>query len=126
VHRAQQQVRDFHRARDLRRPDEFDPDYRILDDVYLWHIREEVEELESALVPGNDITGIVDALCDIIYLVYGAAVSCGIDLEPYFEEVHRANMEKCQGAVNGEGRQTKPEGWSPPNLRAIFDREFKQ
>mmetsp|Transcript_6827 Transcript_6827/g.19138 ORF Transcript_6827/g.19138 Transcript_6827/m.19138 type:complete len:266 (-) Transcript_6827:61-858(-) len=56
-------------------------------------IREEVQELEDALV-SKDFDGTVDALADILYVVYGAGVSLGVDLDAAFDIVHRSNMSK--------------------------------
>ena len=39
----------------------------------------------------------IDALADILYVVYGAGASFGIDLDKAFDIVHRSNMSKlCQ------------------------------
>jgi hypothetical protein len=54
-------------------------------------IREENFELER---DGNDIVGAADAIGDLLYVVFGAAVAYGIDIEPVFAEIHRSNMSK--------------------------------
>ena len=40
------------------------------------------------------MTETIDALTDILYVVYGAGVSFGIDLNRAFEIVHSSNMSK--------------------------------
>ena len=71
----------------------------------------------------NDIVEIADALADIIYIACGTAVSYGIPLDKVFEEVHRSNMAKL---VDGKvirregGKIQKPEGWTPPDIKAIL------
>lgn len=56
-------------------------------------IEEETEELAQALFDQN-LTETADALADLLYVVLGTAVACGLDLEPIFEEVHRSNESK--------------------------------
>ena len=56
-------------------------------------ILEETKELTDA-VRDNDFVEIVDALADILYVVYGAGTSFGIDLDRAFDIVHRSNMTK--------------------------------
>lgn len=56
-------------------------------------IREEMRELEDA-VKTHDYTETVDALSDILYVVYGMGVSIGIDLDAAFDIVHSSNMSK--------------------------------
>ena len=56
-------------------------------------IREEVQELEDA-VSQKDMTETVDALADILYVVYGAGASFGIDMDKAFDIVHSSNMSK--------------------------------
>ena len=56
-------------------------------------ILEETKELQDA-ISTNDFTEVVDALSDILYVVYGAGASFGIDLDKTFDIVHRSNMSK--------------------------------
>lgn len=58
----------------------------------------------------------IDALCDLTYVTMGAAVEMGVDLVPFFREVHRSNMDKTGGATNESGKTLKPEGWKPPRI----------
>lgn len=97
-------------------------------------IREEVlDELFPAMDRG-DLVEIADALADVLYVVYGTAVSFGIDMEPISDEVHRSNMTKFStvGAyvktcdetgksLKDEGGKTlKPPCYEPPQLAAIL------
>ena len=54
------------------------------------------EEFEEYLTGenNNDIVEIADALGDMLYIIYGTAVSYGIPIEQVFEEIHRSNMSK--------------------------------
>lgn len=56
-------------------------------------ITEECQELVDA-VQENNFTEIVDALADILYVVYGAGSSFGVDLNKAFDIVHSSNMSK--------------------------------
>lgn len=89
-------------------------------------IREEVDELESALEK-KDWIEVIDALCDLLYVTYGAASSLGVDIEPFFEEVHRSNMSKLgldgKPVKREDGKVIKGENYSPPDLAAVMRRE---
>lgn len=64
-----------------------------------------------------DLTEAVDGLCDLIYVAYGTAEAIGIDLEPFFNLVHAANMAKEDRAVDAHGKRGgKPTGWVDPKL----------
>jgi len=56
-------------------------------------IHEEVREFDNALINTN-IVELTDALCDILYVVYGCGLAFGIPLDKCFEEVHRSNLSK--------------------------------
>jgi predicted HAD superfamily Cof-like phosphohydrolase len=56
-------------------------------------IKEEVQELEDA-VKNNDMTETLDALSDILYVVYGMGAAFGLDLDEAMGLVHESNMTK--------------------------------
>ena len=62
----------------------------------------------------------IDGYCDLIYVVLGAAVTDGIDLDPFFTEVHRANIAKLGGGMREDGKFLKPDGWQPPDHERIL------
>lgn len=62
-------------------------------DLRLKLIKEEVGELEEAIKEKN-FTEVIDALSDILYVVYGAGSSFGINLDETFNLVHASNMSK--------------------------------
>lgn len=64
-----------------------------LTDFRLSLIEEEFRELKDA-VKDNNMTEVIDALADILYVVYGMGVSFGIDLDKAFKIVHESNMSK--------------------------------
>lgn len=116
MHRAQWDVMDFHRALDIpvgetpliRRPE-----------LRVKLIREESKELCQAIEDG-DLIEAIDGMCDLLVVTYGAAVEFGIDLEPFWIEVHKTNMAKRGGPTREDGKKLKPPGWQPPNLAPIL------
>ena len=60
---------------------------------------EESAEFATAMAEG-DLVALADALADLVYVAYGAAVTYGIDLDAALLEVHRSNMTK----VGDDGR----------------------
>lgn len=71
-------------------------------------IDEERGELRAALAAGNLIET-ADAIADLLYVVYGTAVACGIDIDKVFEEVHRSNMSKLWTMTELVALDDKPE-----------------
>lgn len=51
-----------------------------------------------------------------------ASQAIGVDLRPFFKEVHRTNMNKLKGPKREDGKQLKPEGWKPPRIAAMYNR----
>jgi predicted HAD superfamily Cof-like phosphohydrolase len=86
-------------------------------------LQEELEELTDALSQG-DIVSVADALGDVVYVVYGTAVTLGVDLDAVVAEVHRANMSKL--GPNGEpmcradGKVLKGPDYQPPDIAAAL------
>ena len=77
------------------------------------------DELQAALGQ-KDVAAVAKELADLLYVVYGTAVSCGIDLEPVFREVHRSNMTKVGGHKRADGKWVKPPGYSPARIEPIL------
>ncbi len=105
-------------------------------------ISEELQELSQAL-QDRDLVEIADALGDILYFVFGTAVSLGMDLEPIFDEIHRSNMQKFEPCFNthseevhctacndtglighyrqSDGKLMKPECWTAPDISNVLE-----
>lgn len=84
-------------------------------------IEEELGELHQAM-RAHDAVEIADAIGDLLYVVLGTAVSCGIDIEPIFEEIHRSNMSKfIDGHRRADGKWIKGPSYSPANLTPIIE-----
>lgn len=111
-------VREFREIFDL--PIAIFPQLPDDDSLFLHHklISEETDELLVAIAR-HDAHEVLDALGDILYLVYGAALECGYDVDAAMTRIHAANMAKLvDGKVirREDGKVLKPEGWQPPNL----------
>lgn len=113
-------VRDFmlHAGQDVRDKPQFIPEKERRLRAEL-HTEEVLNELENAMFT-NDMEGIADGIGDAIYVMLGTACAYGIDLEPIFEEIHRANMAKLAGPKREDGKQLKPEGWEPPDIEGLL------
>ena len=85
-------------------------------------IQEEFEELQEALQE-KDLPSIAKELADLLYVVYGTAVSLGIDMEPIFQEVHRSNMSKVGGFKREDGKWVKPPTYSPAKIEPLLNKQ---
>lgn len=85
-------------------------------------INEESQECCKAIL-ANDLPQIVDALCDLLYVTLGTAEAYGIDIQKYFDEVHRTNMLKDPDCINEFGKVIKPAGWQPPRIAQMLEEE---
>lgn len=98
-------------------------------DAYLRYvlIKEELLELLEAMMQ-YDLVGIADAIGDLNYVVNGAAVAYGFDLEQITDEIHRSNMTKVwpDGSIRKreDGKILKPDTFSPPNLAQFVEAEY--
>ncbi|MFB9834695.1 hypothetical protein [Actinoallomurus acaciae] len=86
-------------------------------------LAEEVEEFAVA-TDERDIVGIADALADIVYVAYGAAVTYGIDLDAVLAEVHRSNMTKLDAdgrvLLREDGKVMKSDRYTPPDVASVL------
>lgn len=84
---------------------------------------EEVGEFADATAD-RDLVGIADALADIVYVAYGAAVTYGIDLDAALREVHRSNMSKLdehgQPVYREDGKVLKSVRYTPPDIASVL------
>ncbi|HZY94090.1 MAG TPA: nucleoside triphosphate pyrophosphohydrolase family protein [Candidatus Bathyarchaeia archaeon] len=89
-------------------------------------MREEFQEFDEACAVG-DIVKVADALGDLLYVVYGSAVSFGIDLEPVFDEIHRSNMSKGDPEVikAPTGKVLRNKNYSPPDLASLILKQIR-
>ena len=89
-------------------------------------INEEYKELVESMEQ-QDLIGVADALTDLLYVVYGAGLAFGINLDECFDEVHRSNMWKLDSNGNPiyreDGKVMKSPNYFEPNLEKIIRNE---
>jgi len=103
---------------------ETEPQWTSVSELRYNLIDEELNELREALNERNLIE-VADALTDLLYVVYGAGHSFGINLDKCFEEVHNSNMSKLgedgKPIHREDGKVLKgPNYWSP-DLRKVLN-----
>ena len=121
---AQKMVQEFHEQFDIHistTPSIPDDATQILRNRL---IQEEFEEFQEAM-QSKDLSAMAKELADLLYVVYGTAVSLGIDMEPVFKEVHRSNMSKVGGYKREDGKWVKPPTYSPASLDAIISTQME-
>ncbi|TMC59389.1 MAG: hypothetical protein E6J26_03995 [Chloroflexi bacterium] len=105
-----------------------DPDQPTIPDEDVQKLRlrlidEEIREFAEASASG-DLPAAIKELCDLLYVVLGTANAYGIDIEPFFDEVHRSNMSKPwnDGASHKDpfGKVLKPPTYSPANIEGVL------
>lgn len=85
------------------------------------------EEYDEFIVAreAHDLEGVIDALQDLKYVIYGYELRLGIATEEHFAEVHSANMRKLgpdgKPIRRADGKIIKPEGWTGPDHGALID-----
>lgn len=115
--KLQIQVAEFHKATNTVIPTEIGFNNLELRKTL---IKEEFKELMEAL-DKEDFLGAISEMVDLKYVIDGAALAFGIDLEPFQDAIHAANMAKVSGPVREDGKQLKPEGWKKADLASILE-----
>ena len=91
-------------------------------------IEEELGEFKDAILSADGtLVDVADALSDLLYVVYGAGHSFGLDLDACFKEVHRSNMSKLDERGNPiyreDGKVLKGPDFTEPDLESmIYDK----
>ena len=90
--------------------------YKLLDEEF----NDEYADADSA----DDKQGMIDALCDIIYVAVGAALELGLPIRLGLNEVHRSNMSKLgadgKPIYREDGKILKGPDYTPPNWVEVF------
>ncbi|MBS0171834.1 MAG: nucleoside triphosphate pyrophosphohydrolase family protein [Nitrospira sp.] len=88
-------------------------------------IQEEFDELQEAM-SAKSLPAVAKELADLLYVVYGTAVSYGLDMEPVFREVHRSNLSKVGGFKREDGKWVKPPTYSPADVEPLLARQLSE
>jgi NTP pyrophosphatase (non-canonical NTP hydrolase) len=111
-------VADFHRKH--RFPIGLSPGDDPKTDLVRVHlIAEELGELAEGLA-NKDLEKVADSIGDLLYVVFGAALSYGIPLVAIFEEIQRANMLKAVRQEGDTRLRNKGDLWKPPDILGIL------
>lgn len=86
-------------------------------------MREELAEV-CAAINRRDLIEVADGLADLLYVVYGTAITFGIDLDAVVREVHRSNMTKLgadgRPIYRADGKVMKGPGFEPPRIAEVL------
>ena len=127
--KVQKDIEDFHKA--IEQPNGDRPGLRDID-LRAALISEEVRETLEAMTgqqweikptqmaATEDLAEAIDGIIDSMVVLIGSAVTFGVDLEPFWEDVQRANMAKAGGPVRKDGKRLRPEGWVPPETERLL------
>lgn len=118
-------VTEFHRAFGLPIGDR--PTAEVtsaLTDLRLRLLRDEVQELAEAVAAG-DVAGMAQEMADVVYVVYGYAITNGIPLDAVVAEVHRANMSKLgpdgRPVMREDGKVLKGPNYRLPDVVGVLE-----
>lgn len=87
-------------------------------------LQEEFEEYLKAEAD-NNLVEVADALGDMLYIIYGTAVSYGIPINEIFDEIHNSNLSKLD--ENGlpirreDGKILKGPNYFKPDISSIIN-----
>lgn len=90
-------------------------------------ILEEAEEYREAEQQG-DLVEMADALADLVYVAYGAAIEHGIDLDAVLEEVQRSNLSKLHHETGlpiyrEDGKVLKGKNFFSPDIENVLKQQ---
>jgi predicted HAD superfamily Cof-like phosphohydrolase len=126
MNRIQLQVTEFHKKFGVPVGERPAMPPRARCDLRLKLMYEELWELEEALLDtwqGYDLSAVADALGDLLYVVFGTAVECGIDMQPIVDEIHKSNLTKDGGGQRADGKVLKGPGYVAPDIAAVLEEQ---
>lgn len=133
AHSVQEDVAEFHRALEIpigetigiRRP-------KLRAELIMEEAVETAEALTGQQIrweytgkrirmnPRKRLIKFIDGVCDCLAVVYGAAVEAGVDVGPFWNEVHATNLAKQGGPRRADGKVLKPPGWKRPDIEGVL------
>jgi len=88
-------------------------------------VLEEAKEVSAELLrPEIDKAALTKELADLLYVVYGTAITFGLPLDVVFNRVHISNMSKLvdgKPLKRADGKVLKGPNYQPPKLDDLFD-----
>lgn len=121
---AMRSVTEFHSAFGL--PANALPTVSVDDDLAKLRVDllvEEVAEFADA-TKRQDLVGLADALGDVVYVAYGAALTYGIDLDAVLAAIHQSNMSKLgddgRPVLRDDGKVLKSTSYLPPDVAGVL------
>jgi predicted HAD superfamily Cof-like phosphohydrolase len=88
-------------------------------------IQEELDELDSAFADKN-LVEVADAIADLLVVVIGTAIACGINIEPIWTEVMNSNMSKfIDGHKREDGKWIKGPSCIPANIKPLIQEQIE-
>lgn len=131
----QEMVLEFHRAFDCsvddrspetteQRLELVDEEYsELLDELLDWHGDTGSDWGQPRQSEDIDWPAVAKELADLVYVLYGAAVNWGIDLDRAVEIVHKSNMGKLWEDGRPRyalgGKVLKPPNYEAPDMREV-------
>ncbi len=86
-------------------------------------IEEEWLELAEA-VESQSLIETLDALGDMVYVIYGMAIEMGVNLSEVLDEIQRSNMSKLGHDGNPiyreDGKVLKGPNYTPPDIASVL------
>ena len=119
----QEMVTEFHRKFDILVGDRPSIPEEATRQLRVRLIQEEFVELQEAMA-AQDLPAVAKELGDLLYVVYGTAVSYGVDMDPVFHEVHRSNLSKVGGYKREDGKWVKPPTYSPADVVPLIEAQL--
>ena len=97
--------------------------YKAEEELRVKLINEEFEELVAA-VQVKSMVDIVDAIGDLLWVTYSAALAYGIDADAVVGEINRSNWTKLgadgEPIYREDGKVMKGPNYEPPNLQQVL------
>ena len=132
---VQAMVVEFHQAFDLPnrlgqgKPDAMHERTELRKDLIEEEFYEFLDSHRRSYTNYNDLRDVdtvayADALADLVYVCFGAAIEAGIDLNMVLREVHRSNLSKLgedgKPIYREDGKVLKGPNYSAPNIKEVL------
>ena len=132
---VQAMVVEFHQAFDLPnrlgqgKPDAMHERTELRKDLIEEEFYEFLDSHRRSYTNYNDLRDVdtvayADALADLVYVCFGAAIEAGVDLNMVLREVHRSNLSKLgedgKPIYREDGKVLKGPNYSAPNIKEVL------